>query len=187
MGSRVSLAAIHLVGLSFTSGRASTEANLDLVSFAGLAYLSLWLCAKFSIGLPYLAHSPFSQDLRAQKRAAIRTQGAAPPVYMVIIAFVPLAVAFFISASRWFDYRHHGFDIIFGSLMGVVFAWVSFRLYHLPIMRGAGWAWGARSRRHAFFKGVGLPSHVGANDWSVDVGVGGQELDLERGQQDLAG
>ncbi|GAB1216066.1 hypothetical protein ATERTT37_005271 [Aspergillus terreus] len=88
-----------------------------------LAYLSLWLCAKFSIGLPYLAHSPFSQDLRAQKRDAIRTQGAAPPVYMVIIAFVPLAVAFFISASRWFDYRHHGFDIIFGSLMGVVFAW----------------------------------------------------------------
>ncbi|KAG2414001.1 hypothetical protein HFD88_003192 [Aspergillus terreus] len=164
---------------SFPSGHSS-------ISFAGLAYLSLWLCAKFSIGLPYLAHSPFSQDLRAQKRDAIRTQGAAPPVYMVIIAFVPLAVAFFISASRWFDYRHHGFDIIFGSLMGVVFAWVSFRLYHLPIMRGAGWAWGARSRRHAFFKGVGLPSHVGANDWSVDVGVSGQELDLERGQQDLA-
>ncbi|KAL4888081.1 acid phosphatase/Vanadium-dependent haloperoxidase [Aspergillus ambiguus] len=162
---------------SFPSGHSS-------FSFAGLTYLSLWLCAKFSIGFPYLAHSPFSHDLREQKRDAIRAQGAAPPIYMVIIAFVPLAVAFFISASRWFDYRHHGFDIIFGSIMGIVFAWVSFRLYHLPIMRGAGWAWGARSRRHALFKGVGFPSYVGANGWSVMDNSREQEVDLESGRQE---
>ncbi|KAF9885980.1 hypothetical protein FE257_012158 [Aspergillus nanangensis] len=170
---------------SFPSGHSS-------FAFAGLTYLSLWLCSKLSIGFPYLAHSPFGLDLRAQKRDSIRMQGAAPPVYMVIVAFVPIAVAFFFSASRWFDFRHHGFDIIFGSVMGIVFAWVAFHLYHLPIMRGAGWAWAARSHNHAFFKGVGLPSYVGANDWSavddkhVTVDSGQPEVDIERGERDLA-
>ncbi|PWY83230.1 acid phosphatase/Vanadium-dependent haloperoxidase [Aspergillus sclerotioniger CBS 115572] len=163
---------------SFPSGHSS-------MSFAGLTYLALWLCAKFSIGFPFLAYSPFSPDLRRQERGSIRNQGAAPPVYMLIVAFVPIAVAFFISASRWFDYRHHGFDIIFGSVMGMVFAWVGFRLYQLPIMRGAGWAWGARSREHAFFTGVGLPSHVAADNWAtvrdkVDAAENrAQDADLE--------
>lgn len=115
-------------------------------------------------------------------------------MYMIIIAFVPLAVAFFIAASRWFDFRHHAFDIIIGSLMGLVFAWVGFRLYHLPIMRGAGWSWGARSPRHAFFKGVGLSSHVGADNWSntgeipMTTENGRQEdmVDLESGRRNLA-
>ncbi|PYI03308.1 PAP2 domain protein [Aspergillus sclerotiicarbonarius CBS 121057] len=160
---------------SFPSGHSS-------MSFAGLMYLALWLCAKFSIGFPFLAYSPFSQDLRRQERDSIRNQGAAPPVYMLIVAFVPIAVAFFISASRWFDYRHHGFDIIFGSVMGMVFAWIGFRLYQLPIMRGAGWAWGARSREHAFFMGVGLPSHVAADNWTTE----GDKSDLaENRAQDV--
>ncbi|BCR97511.1 phosphatase PAP2 family protein [Aspergillus luchuensis] len=143
---------------SFPSGHSS-------MSFAGLMYLALWLSAKFSIGFPFLAYSPLSQDLQRQDRGKIRNQGAAPPVYMLIVALVPIAVAFFISASRWFDYRHHGFDIIFGSVMGMVFAWIGFRLYQLPIIRGAGWSWGARSRKHAFFMEVGQPSHVSADNW----------------------
>ncbi|KAE8138396.1 phosphatidic acid phosphatase type 2/haloperoxidase [Aspergillus pseudotamarii] len=172
--------------VSFPSGHSS-------FAFAGLTYLSLWLCAKLSIGFPYLAHSPFGQDLRGQKRETIRNLGAAPPVLLVILAFVPMAVAFFISASRWFDFRHHGFDIIFGSVMGMVFAWGAFRLYHLPIMRGGGWAWGVRSRRHAFFKGVGLPSHIGGDNWSSvkdipqsDERAAGQDIDLESGPRNLA-
>ncbi|EIT79357.1 hypothetical protein AO1008_03032 [Aspergillus oryzae 100-8] len=172
--------------VSFPSGHSS-------FAFAGLTYLSLWLCAKFSIGFPYLAHSPFGQDLRAQKRETIRDLGAAPPVLLVILAFVPMAVAFFISASRWFDFRHHAFDIIFGSVMGMVFAWGAFRLYHLPVMRGGGWAWGARSRRHAFFKGVGLPSHIGGDNWSsmkdipqTESRAAGQDIDLESGSRNLA-
>ncbi|KAF7586069.1 hypothetical protein BBP40_009616 [Aspergillus hancockii] len=171
--------------VSFPSGHSS-------FAFAGLTYLSLWLCSKFSVGFPYLAHSPFSQDLRGQKRELIREQGAAPPVIMVILAFVPMAVAFFISASRWFDFRHHAFDIIFGSVMGMVFAWAAFRLYHLPIMRGGGWGWGARSPRHAFFKGVGLPSHVGGDNWSSVKDVpqtaenATEDIDLESGPRNLA-
>ncbi|GLA48043.1 phosphatidic acid phosphatase type [Aspergillus niger] len=167
---------------SFPSGHSS-------ISFAGLMYLALWLSAKFSIGFPFLAYSPLSHDLGRQDRGKIRNQGAAPPVYMLIIALVPIAVAFFISASRWFDYRHHGFDIIFGSVMGMVFAYIGFRLYQLPIIRGAGWSWGARSREHAFFMGVGLPSHVSTDSWvSMSdkrdaVESSSHNVDLESGRQ----
>ncbi|PLB38761.1 PAP2 domain protein [Aspergillus candidus] len=161
------------------------------VAFAGLSYFSLWLCAKFSVVFPYFAHSPFSQDLHSRKRETLREQGAAPPIYMVIVAFVPWAVAWFISASRWFDHRHHAFDIIFGSVMGMVFAWVAFRLYHIPIMRGAGWAWGPRNRSHALYKGVGLPSQVGTENWAYAPDVSTAEsddrsADLESGRRDLA-
>ncbi|PKY07317.1 PAP2 domain protein [Aspergillus campestris IBT 28561] len=162
-----------------------------IVAFAGLSYFSLWLCAKFSVAFPYFAHSPFSQDLHSRKRETLREQGAAPPIYMVIIAFVPWAVAWFISASRWFDHRHHAFDIIFGSVMGMVFAWVAFRLYHISIMRGAGWAWGPRNRSHALYKGVGLPSQVGTENWAYAPDVSTAEsddrsADLESGRRDLA-
>lgn len=157
-----------------------------------MSYFSLWLCAKFSVAFPYFAHSPFSQDLHSRKRETLQVQGAAPPIYLVILAFVPWAVAFFISASRWFDHRHHAFDIIFGSAMGMVFAWVAFRLYHLPIMRGAGWAWGPRNRSHALYKGVGLPGQVGTENWayapdvSMAVENDGRGTDLESGRRDLA-
>ncbi|PYH46173.1 phosphatase PAP2 family protein [Aspergillus saccharolyticus JOP 1030-1] len=167
---------------SFPSGHSS-------FAFAGLTYLTLWLCTKLSIGFPYLAHSPLSPDLQKQERSTIRKQGAAPPVYLLVIVFVPLAVAFFIAASRWFDYRHHGFDIIFGSVMGIVFAWIGFRLYHLPVMRGAGWSWGARDGTHAFFRSVGLPSHVCADNWatarytSTGVETRDQDVDLESGRK----
>lgn len=39
-------------------------------------------------------------------------------------------------------------------------------MYHLPIRRGAGWAWGARSRRRAFLRGVGFPSSLGTDGWA---------------------
>ncbi|CBF87777.1 hypothetical protein AN1292.2 [Aspergillus nidulans FGSC A4] len=174
--------------VSFPSGHSS-------LSFAGLTYFSLWLCSKFSIKFPYLAHTPLTQDLRPRNRFATRNQGAAPPIYLIILAFVPWAVAFFISASRWFDYRHHGFDIIFGSVMGMSFAWVAFRLYSPPLERGSGWSWGARSRDHAFFKGVGSPSNVGDDGWAtlrVESEMPGTAamtqngFDLESGRRHLA-
>lgn len=87
--------------------------------------------------------------------AAIRRQAAAPPLYLLLICAVPFFAAIFIACSRWFDFRHHGFDIFFGFFIGTVTAVFSFRYYHLPIGRGAGWAWGPRSQDKAFWAGVG--------------------------------
>ncbi|KAJ5633440.1 hypothetical protein N7490_009779 [Penicillium lividum] len=136
------------------------------ISFAGLGYLTLWLCAKFSVGFPYLPSYPVEGETHSDESSSVRTRGAAPPVPLMVIAFVPTATAFFIASTRWFNYRHHGFDIIFGSLMGMFFAWIGFNMYHLPIRRGAGWAWGPRSRRRAFIRGIGFPSSLGIDSWA---------------------
>ena len=100
-----------------------------------------------------------STQTEAYQSLTIREEGAAPPIYMLIVTVKPIAVASFISTSRWFDNRNHGFDILFGCTMSVFFAWIGFRLYNLPIRRGAGWSWGPRSHKHALFRGTGFPSH----------------------------
>lgn len=193
------LAGMHLVIEPSVPSNFGPVADVQTVSFAGLTYFSLWLCSKFSVVFPYFSYIPYaagSHDRengvpseehnldtgsRGNKPLAVRDQGAAPPIYLVIIAFVPWAVAFFIASTRWFDHRHHGFDIIFGSLMGIVFGSVGFLFYNMPIRRGAGWSWGPRSRRHAFFKGVGWPSHVGADNWACPTGteIWGPGMDTE--------
>ncbi|MCJ1400723.1 hypothetical protein MMC11_003931 [Xylographa trunciseda] len=168
---------------SFPSGHSS-------FSWAGLTYLSLFLCSKFAIAIPYLlpsASSPSSPRPTAGDSLSdppldhpkgslkpttpiplakiIRSQAAAPPTYLLVIAFIPIGAAIYISSTRWSDFYHHGFDIIFGSLMGFVLAWGSFRWYHAPIRRGAGWAWGPRSSEKAWGIGMGVQGYAGESDW----------------------
>jgi membrane-associated phospholipid phosphatase len=122
---------------------------------------------------------------------AVRRQAAAPPVYLLILTVLPFFLAIFVAGSRWSDYRHHGFDILFGFIIGTVTAWFSFRYYHLPISRGAGWAWGPRSPAKAFWAGVGSYSYAtDHDDWSTaarpgaaydDDGFGHPRADIEMG------
>lgn len=96
----------------------------------------------------------------------IRYQNAAPPVWTLMLILIPIGAAIYISASRFVDYRHFGFDLLFGTFIGITTAWSSFRFYHLPITRGAGWAWGPRSYDRAWGIGVGRGSYVGTEGWS---------------------
>ncbi|KAK9794469.1 putative PAP2 superfamily-domain-containing protein [Seiridium cardinale] len=91
---------------------------------------------------------------------AVRRQAAAPPVYLLVLTLLPFFLAIFIASSRWFDFRHHGFDILFGFIIGTITAWFAFRYYHLPISSGAGWAWAPRSPDKAFWAGVGVYSYA---------------------------
>ena len=99
-------------------------------------------------------------DAHSSKVLAVRRQAAAPPIYLLLIAVLPFFTAIFIASSRWFDFRHHGFDILFGFIIGTITAIFSFRYYHLPISAGAGWAWGPRSHDKAFWAGVGSYSYA---------------------------
>ncbi|GAW20219.1 hypothetical protein ANO14919_097160 [Xylariales sp. No.14919] len=92
--------------------------------------------------------------------AAVRRQAAAPPVYLLLGAVLPFFLSVFIASSRWFDFRHHGFDILFGFIIGTICAFFSFRYYHMPIRAGGGWAWGPRSRDKAFWAGLGSWSYA---------------------------
>ncbi|KAK7988185.1 lipid transporter atnI [Apiospora arundinis] len=117
---------------------------------------------------------------------AVRRQAAAPPIYLLAITCVPFFLAIFIASSRWFDFRHHGFDILFGFLIGTITAWFAFRYYHLPIARGAGWAWAPRSHDKAFWAGMGSYSYATEKkDWvragEVDEGFGHAPTDIEMG------
>jgi hypothetical protein len=103
----------------------------------------------------------------------------------MLLSFFPTATACFIAASRWFNYRHHGFDILFGSALGIFFAYIGFNMYQLPIRRGAGWAWGARSRGRAFIRGFGFPSSLGTDSWAYDArgAVGNVDVENAPGMQ----
>ncbi|OJJ83416.1 phosphatase PAP2 family protein [Aspergillus glaucus CBS 516.65] len=156
--------------VSFPSDHAS-------LSFAGLTYFSLWICSKFSIAFPYLPIFPSNTpepDSHPESTLSIRKEGAAPPIYTLVFPVIPISVAFYIVASRWTDHKHHGVDLLFGSSIGILFAWIAFRLYNLPIQRGGGWSWGTRSRRNAFFKRIGFPSHVGNDNWAAGRAETGQ-------------
>lgn len=152
-----------------------------IVSFAGLTYLTLFLCSKFAIRIPYLPSSSradldpsyaLPESLKHDKspssttptsnihKSLLRRQAAAPPTYLIVPAFFPIAVAIYISSTRYTDFRHRGFDIIIGALVGIMTAWVGFRWYHLPITRGAGWSWGPRSATRAWGIGVGVLGYV---------------------------
>jgi len=105
----------------------------------------------------------------------LRSQAAAPPVYLLVIAFIPIAVAIYISSTRYADFMHFGFDILFGSSMGFFTAWAAFRWFHAPIRRGAGWSWGPRSHERAWGAPLGVQGYAGG-----DVGLKRNE-DLEAG------
>jgi membrane-associated phospholipid phosphatase len=172
-------------------------------SWASMLYLTFFLCAKFAISIPYLAPRTYSRDRNLasfeihrhhregevdynHEDVPLRNQAAAPPVYLLILAFVPLGTAFFITVSRYSDYRHAGFDIISGALLGSFFAWFGFRWYHLPIRTGAGWSWGARSRDRAFYAGLGIPTYVGDEGWRSSKVTAAPPLDLELGDNILS-
>lgn len=167
-----------------------------VVSWSGLLYLAFFLCSKFAVGIPFLppkritpdrptgldaylgsdshsvlpSHAKEESELSGQtfgpSRIPPRNQAAAPPVYLLALPLVPICTAIYITSTRYFQFFHHGFDMIVGTLIGVVSAYFAFRYYHLPISQGAGWSWGARSRDRAWAIGVGVPGYVGTEGWT---------------------
>lgn len=123
-----------------------------------MTYLSLFLATKLSVAIPILP--PLSRDFQSLKRVLDeRNTAAAAPLYLLAIILIPIGAAVYIASTRFTDYKHTGFDVLFGSLEGIIAAWFAFRYYHLPIRRGAGWAWGPRRRNAAFGIGMGVGTY----------------------------
>ena len=161
---------------------------LYLVSWAGMFYLALFLCSKFSVTVPYLL--PYNYETSARNNngfqhgvvddnfdntkddvvasanstvVPLRNQAAAPPAHLYILPLICISVAAYVATTRFSDFRHHGIDIFSGSLMGAIISYISFRMYHLPIRRGAGWSWGPRSASRAWGIGVGTQGYTDGN------------------------
>lgn len=84
------------------------------------------------------------------KSSTARMNAAAPPLYLLVLVLTPVFGATYIASTRYTDGKHAGFDVLFGSLEGVICAWFAFRWYHLPLSRGSGWAWAPRDAHVAF-------------------------------------
>merc|ERR1712144_172402 len=113
---------------------------------------------------------------------AARNQAAGPPVYLLVIAVLPSFASIYIASTRYSDFRHHGFDILFGYLIGFVTSVFAFRYYHLPINQGAGWSWGPRSRDRSFWAGVGVGNYVGSREKHPEQILQRNDTDLEAGR-----
>ncbi|RDK47138.1 phosphatidic acid phosphatase [Aspergillus phoenicis ATCC 13157] len=74
-------------------------------SFAGLFYLTLWLSGKLHI-----------MDNRGE-------------AWKTLLVMIPSLAATLVAVSRIMDARHHPFDVITGSLLGIICACISYRQY----------------------------------------------------------
>jgi diacylglycerol diphosphate phosphatase / phosphatidate phosphatase len=68
-------------------------------------------------------------------------------VWRTLIVLIPTLGAGLIAGSRIMDARHHPFDVITGSLLGILCAWISYRQYFPPLseFRAKGRAYPIRS------------------------------------------
>lgn len=109
---------------------------MKLVSFAGLTYASLFLASfVFSMTLP-LARKirPFSTSAPAAPVA----QPKFPQMLSFAIVSIPIWIAIYIASTRWSDFRHHGFDVLFGSVEGIVCALIGWSWYGVYSCRRGG-------------------------------------------------
>lgn len=86
-------------------GFRTTPSGHSSTSFAGLGYLTIWLCSQLV--------------------AAHKGVGS----WRSIVCSVPFMVAFYVAMSRTQDYRHHFVDVLLGSILGQLVAWWSYRRY----------------------------------------------------------
>ncbi|GFO38035.1 phosphatidate phosphatase ppapdc1a [Plakobranchus ocellatus] len=91
---------------SFPSGHAT-------IAFSGMLYMSL-----------YIAHTLKVFAQRHSRYSSIR----------LCATILPVVVAVLVAASRTADYHHHWQDVLVGSLIGLVFAYMCFRQsFHGPL------------------------------------------------------
>ncbi|KAI5958007.1 hypothetical protein KGF57_002815 [Candida theae] len=102
----ISVCTSPLGAMYLSDGLKSTPSGHSSMAFGGLLYLSLW----------------FIGQLRIFKREKHR-------MGLILVATLPVVFAAYIALSRTQDYRHHFFDVAFGSLLGIVFAWFTYWKY----------------------------------------------------------
>ena len=107
----ISVCTAPLGQMYLLDGLKSTPSGHSSLSFAGLGYLALWLCGHYKIlSLDQTSHAMFAK--------------------LILAVSPPILLAAYIALSRTQDYRHHFFDVIFGSIIGTGFAyWGYFRHY----------------------------------------------------------
>ncbi|KAJ5774112.1 Phosphatidic acid phosphatase type 2/haloperoxidase [Penicillium paradoxum] len=92
-----------------TDGFRSWPSGHSSSSFAGLVYTSLWLGGKLHV-----------MDNRGE-------------AWKALLVMVPLLAATLVAVSRIMDARHHPFDVITGSMLGIACGFIAYRQYFPPL------------------------------------------------------
>jgi membrane-associated phospholipid phosphatase len=123
---------------------------MEMVAFAGLWYLSLFLCHWFGVGTTpsssprniqhatnvdatHEDNEPLLSSVLEPGAERSRSADKEPtlfPVYLLLLPYIPLGLAIFIAGTRYFDFKNHGFDVLAGAVIGSVTASLGFRMYH---------------------------------------------------------
>jgi diacylglycerol diphosphate phosphatase/phosphatidate phosphatase len=103
---------------SFPSGHAS-------FSSAGMWYLILYSAASESTSAPddgRISGLSLMAEMRVNNRRGY--------TWKAWVLLAPFTCAILVAVSRSMDYRHHATDLIAGSIIGVLSAWVGYRSYY---------------------------------------------------------
>ncbi|KAF4636937.1 hypothetical protein G7Y89_g1144 [Cudoniella acicularis] len=172
------LASKLAITLPFLSPRAYSQDELHLSAFP--SYAEKRVAEVAARKLPTAGETLVEPSGHDDRIIATRNQSAAPPIYLLVLAIIPWFASIYIASTRYSDFRHHGFDILFGYFIGTTCAIFSFRYYHLPLSRGAGWSWGPRSRERSFWAGIGVGNYAGSTPKRSEVAEH-RKADIESG------
>jgi membrane-associated phospholipid phosphatase len=113
--------------MSFPSGHASA-------AFAGFGFLALWINARWKV----LADGGRFRDHDGTRAsAALASGGEVMPQrvhhWKFVLFVAPLCIAFLIAGSKVRDGWHHPVDVVFGALVGTLFAHWAYRMVYRSV------------------------------------------------------
>jgi diacylglycerol diphosphate phosphatase/phosphatidate phosphatase len=127
--------------MSFPSGHASA-------AFAGFVFLALYLNAKYKV----LSRGTHFRDAYGERRTSAEGAAMGKRVHhwKLVLFVLPWCIALLLALSKIRDRWHHPVDIVFGALVGTLFAHMAFKMVywnvydartnHIPLgEKGEGW------------------------------------------------
>jgi diacylglycerol diphosphate phosphatase/phosphatidate phosphatase len=111
--------------MSFPSGHACA-------AFAGFGFLALWLNAKYKV---FSQGGHFRDHYGGEKKSTTEDKVIGKRVHhwKLIIFMAPWCIATILSLSKIRDGWHHPVDVVFGALLGFLFAHMGYKMVYRSV------------------------------------------------------
>jgi diacylglycerol diphosphate phosphatase/phosphatidate phosphatase len=110
--------------MSFPSGHASA-------AFAGFVFLALYLNAKYKV----LSRGTHFRDSYGERQTSAEEEVTGTRVHhwKLVLFVVPWCIALVLALSKIRDRWHHPVDVVFGALLGTLFAHMAFKMVYWSV------------------------------------------------------